>query len=131
MSGPKPGSLVHVELASTNPAATRKFLEKTFSWRFESVPGREYYPFGTPSGPGGAVMPRAEGRPHGVLNCTLSEDIERDIGRVQAAGGRIVGPKEEIPGAGWWVLFEEPGGCVLARYQARTKERGPVARYRT
>lgn len=76
-------------------------------------------------------MPRAEGRPHGVLNYILSEDIERDIGRVQAAGGRIVGPKEEIPGVGWWVLFEEPGGCVLALYQARTKERGPVARYRT
>lgn len=76
-------------------------------------------------------MPQADERPKGVLNYILSEDIERDIGKVKEAGGRIVRPKEEIPGVGWWALFEEPGGCTLALFQARTKERGPVARYRT
>lgn len=129
--GSKPGGLVHVELASANPVATRRFLEETFSWRFEVVPGLEYSPFGTPSGPGGAVMPQTEERPKGVLNYILSEDIERDIGKVRSAGGRITGPREEIPGVGCWALFEEPGGCLLALFQPMTEERGPVARYRT
>lgn len=131
MTGPKPGSLVHIELASTNPKATRTFLEEVFDWRFETIPGLEYYPFGMPTGPGGAVMPLSEERPKGVLNYLLSEDIDRDIGRVRAAGGHLLNPKSEIPGVGWWAMFEEPGGCVLALFQARTPDRGPVARYRT
>jgi len=131
MSAPKPGSLVHFEFASTNPKATRRFLEQVLAWRFESVPGLEYYPFGTPSGPGGAVMPLAEERPKGLLNYILSEAIDGDLKKVNGAGGRILTPKTEIPGLGWWAMFEEPGGCILALFQPKTIERGPVARYRT
>ena len=122
---------MHFEFASTNPKATRTFLEQVFAWRFESVPGLEYYPFGTPSGPGGAVMPLAEERPKGLLNYILSEAIDGDLEKVNGAGGRILTPKTEIPGLGWWAMFEEPGGCILALFQPKTIERGPVARYRT
>ena len=130
MSGPKPGSLVHLELASTDPRATRRFLEAVFAWRFETVPGLEYYPFGTPSGPGGAVMPTTE-RPKGVLNYVLSDNLDQDLEKVKASGGRVIGPRTEIPGVGWWAEFEEPGGCVLALFEPKSIERGPVARYRT
>jgi uncharacterized protein len=131
MTHPKPNSLVHIEFASDDPGRTRKFLEDVFSWKFESIPGLEYYPFSTTGGPGGAVMPRSEERPRGVLNYLLSEDIERDARKIEAAGGRVVSPKAEIPGVGWWLLFEEPGHCVLALFETKSNDRGPLTRYRS
>jgi uncharacterized protein len=122
--------LVHFEFASTNPSATRKFLERVFDWKFANVPGVDYFPFGAPSGPGGAVMPASVDRPIGVLNYLLSREIDADLRRIEAAGGRLRVPRTEIPGVGWWAMFEEPGGCVLAIFQAASTERGPIARYR-
>lgn len=130
MSGPRAGSLVHVELASTQPARTREFFETVFGWSFQDLPGLDYHPFSAPSGPGGAVMAPAQERPKGVLDYLLSEDVEADLARVRAAGGRVLGGKQEIPGVGWWALFEEPGGCVLALFEPLSRARGPVARYR-
>lgn len=33
----KPGSFVHIELASTDPERTKKFFEEVFEWDFEST----------------------------------------------------------------------------------------------
>ncbi len=131
MAEPRPGSFVHVELASSDPQRTRAFLEKVFGWKFEAIPGTDYYPFATPIGPGGAVMPPSEDRPKGVLNYLLTEDLEGDLAKIATSGGRVLSPKKEIPGVGWWALSEEPGGCVLALFSPLSRSRGPVARYRT
>jgi len=47
------------ELSSTDPAATRRFLEKVFAWRFESLkfPLGEYLSFEAPGGGRGGVRP--------------------------------------------------------------------------
>ena len=130
MAEPEPGSFVHIEFASTDPRRTRKFLEDVFGWEFQSMPGMEYHVYSTPRGPGGAVMGPAEERPTGVLNYLLSRDIEADVRRIERAGGRILVPKKEVPGVGWWALFEEPTGIALALFQSLSPDRGPEARYR-
>src|SRR6266581_2123171 len=70
------GSMAFSEFSSTEPAATRKFLEKVFGWQFESVkfPMGEYLSFRTPGGGkesragGWRDCPSARGRPgHGEL----------------------------------------------------------------
>jgi predicted enzyme related to lactoylglutathione lyase len=130
MTAPRPGSYVHIEFASTDPARTRKFLEDVFSWEFQSMPGMDYHVYATPFGPGGAVMPPASERPGGVLNYVLSEDLDRDVKKIEAAGGRVLQRRHEIPGVGWWALFEDPTGIPLALFESRSPERGPVARFR-
>ncbi len=131
MAGPKPGGLVHVEFASTDPSRTRRFFEDVFGWSFESMPGLDYHVYATPFGPGGAVMPPATERPGGILNYLLSENLEADVRKIEAAGGKVLIAKHEIPNVGWWALFEDPTGIVLALFQARSPTSGPVARYRT
>lgn len=130
MTGPTPGTFVHVEFASKDPARTRKFLGDVFGWEFQSMPGMDYHVYATPLGPGGAVMGLAEERPPGVLNYVLSSDLEAGVTKIVAAGGKILVAKKEIPGVGWWALFEDPTGIVLALFQSQSPERGPVARYR-
>ena len=129
MPGPEPGVFVHIEFASTDPRRTRKFLEDVFGWTFQSMPGMEYHVYATPLGPGGAVM-EPEERPAGILNYVLSDDLDADLRKIEAAGGKILGPKREIPGVGWWALFEEPTGIALALFESLSPDRGPVARYR-
>ena len=53
------GSMAFSEFSSTDPAATRSFLEKVFDWRFESVkfPMGEYLSFRTPGGGQGGIRP--------------------------------------------------------------------------
>lgn len=131
MTAVKPGSFVHIELASTNPSRTRRFFEDVFGWEFTSMPGMEYHVYATPLGPGGAVMGPTEERPGGVLNYLLSGDIDGDEVRIEEAGGKVLLRKKEIPGVGWWSLFEDPTGLVLALFQSRSPDRGPVARFRS
>lgn len=130
MAGPKRGGFVHIEFASTDPTKTKQFLEKVFGWDFQTIPGLDYHVYATSLGPGGAVMPPAPERPNGVLNYLLSEDLDADVGKIEAAGGKVRVARHEIPGVGWWALFEDPTGIVLALFQARSRESGPIARYR-
>ena len=126
----KPGSFVHIEIASTDPERTRKFLEDVFEWDFEFRPEMEYHTYEAPSGPGGGLMKPMEGQAPGILNYLLSSDIEGDVRKIEEAGGRILQPKMEIPGVGWWALFQEPTGITLALFQSKPMPPRP-ARKRT
>ncbi len=131
MTGPKAGGFVHIEFASSDPGRTRKFLEDVFGWEFQTIPGLDYHVYATPLGPGGAVMPPAAERPNGVLNYLLSGDLEADVQKIEAAGGKVRVAKHEIPNVGWWALFEDPTGISLALFQPRSSTSGPMARYRS
>lgn len=131
MASLKPGTYVHIEFASSDPSRTRKFLEDVFGWEFRSMPGMDYHVYATPLGPGGAVMPPAPERPGGVLNYVLSEDLDADLRKIEAAGGKILLGRKEIPDVGWWALFEDPTGIILALFQSLSPDRGPVARFKS
>lgn len=119
----KPGSFVHIEIASTDPERTRKFLEDVFEWDFEFMPEMEYSTYVAPSGPGGGLMKPVEGQAPGVLNYLLSRDVDADVRKIEEAGGRVLQPKMEIPGVGWWALFQEPTGITLALFEPRMAPR--------
>ncbi len=112
----KPGSIVHVELHSADPAKSKAFYAEIFGWKFTDIPEMEYITFQAPSNPSGGLMRAIDNRVQ-VLNYILSADIDRDMERIQRAGGTILQQKMEIPQMGWWAMFQEPGGTVQALYQ--------------
>ena len=122
MADPKPGSFVHIEIASSDPERTKRFFEDVFEWDFESVPEMNYHTYAAPSPPHGGLMAPMESQHPGILNYLLSHDIDADVKKIQEAGGRLLQPKMEIPGVGWWALFEEPTGIVLALFESRTPD---------
>jgi len=123
----KPGSFVHIEIASSDPERTRKFFEDVFEWDFESHPEMDYHTYAAPSGPGGGLMKPMENQVPGILNYLMSHDIDDDVKKIEASGGRLLQPKMEIPGVGWWALFQEPTGITLALFQANVPPRAPRA----
>ncbi len=126
----KPGSIVHIELHSSDPAKSKNFYGHVFGWKFQEMPQMNYALWQAGSEPGGGLMQTMEGRPPQVLNYILSTNIDTDVAKVGSAGGLILQPKTEIPGphrlpTGWWALFQEPGGTVMALYQGMTPARPP------
>ena len=124
MSDPKAGAVCHVELTSSDLAATRKFLETVFGWKFkkeEMGPGMEYWTFEASNGPGGGLMGPMEGRDPGTLNYILVDSVDAAVKKIKASGGKILMDKQEIPNVGWFATYMIPGGVAQAIYQPKTK----------
>ena len=118
----KPNSVVHVEIHSNAPEKTKAFLKDVFDWKFQDMPEMNYSLFEAPSAPGGGLQ-KAENLPAGIINYILSEDIEGTLKKIQSSGGAVVMPKAEIPGMGWFAVFQDPTGITLALYETAPQPR--------
>ncbi len=125
----KPNSVVHVEIHSNAPEKTKAFLKDVFDWKFQDMPEMNYSMFEAPSAPGGGLQ-KAENLPAGVLDYILSEDIDGTLKKIQSSGGAVVMPKAEIPGMGWFAVFQDPTGITLALYETGPQQRPARARSR-
>jgi uncharacterized protein len=123
----KPNSIVHVEFHSNAPEKTKSFLKNVFGWKFEDMPAMNYSMFTPPSAPGGGVQP-VQNMPAGILDYILSTDIDHTLDKITTAGGSVMMPKTEIPGMGWFAVFQDPTGITLALYEAKPTARQAPAR---
>jgi uncharacterized protein len=115
---PAEGGLAFTELASSDPAATRRFLERVFGWRFRSLqmPMGEYLACEVPGGRGGVRPVRANEDPTSLAYVRVA-DLDAAQRRVLAAGGAIVLPRVDVPSMGSFFWFRVPGGPILACWQ--------------
>ena len=124
----KPGSIVHVEIHSADPTRTKRFFGDVFGWSFEDVPQMNYTMWRAPSAPGGGLQAPMAGQPPQILNYILAKDVSSTASKISSAGGAILIPKTEIPGQGWFAVFREPGGTVLALYENMPRPRARPAK---
>ena len=110
-------NVVHVEIPAVDVEAAGRFYQGLFGWKLQHVPEMNYTMWEDGSGSGGGFPQVSEDNPAGrVLVYIDSEDIEADLKKVEALGGRVLQPKMEIPGTGWFGIFQDPTGNVLALY---------------
>jgi predicted enzyme related to lactoylglutathione lyase len=110
-------NIVHVEIPAANVAGAAQFYETLFDWKMQHVPEMNYTMWADGSGSGGGFNEVSVENPVGqVLVYIDSDDIEADLKKVEKLGGTIVQTKMEIPGTGWFGLFKDPTGNVLALY---------------
>ncbi len=111
-------TMAFTELASADPAATRRFLEKVFGWSFEQVKmlGGEYLSFEAPGGRGGIRPTRPKELP-GSTNYVRVQDLDAALAKVTGSGGEVVLSRVDVPGMGSFFWFRVPGGPVMACWQ--------------
>src|SRR3954453_18940602 len=107
--------IAHFAINADDPAASLRFYEALFGWRFEpwGPPGffrmqRESGPvIGLPQGRdvGGGRVPGFEGP-------VASDDVGAAAEAVLANGGRVLMERTAIPGVGELIFFEDPAGNV-------------------
>jgi predicted enzyme related to lactoylglutathione lyase len=114
-------SIVHVEIASKDPKASTKFYSEVFGWKTEVAEQFNYYQFIPDGGPGGAFVTPGEGvegpEKNGVLIYIGTDDVDSSLAQVEAHGGKVLTPKTEIPGTGWFGVFSDPSGTKVAVFQ--------------
>jgi hypothetical protein len=118
--------VVHFEIPADDVTRARAFYEKTFGWTIKQFPmpagGPEYYGVTTrkkgEDGIDGGLMKRnMPGQP--FANYVSVKSIDDFNEKIQANGGVIVMPKQEIaPGMGWIAVFKDPEGNLMGLHQA-------------
>jgi len=79
-----------------------------------------YITFDAEGGPGGGFNPTEDGdtNPGDILIYIQTENIEASLAEIEAAGGKTLTPKSEIPGIGWYALFADLTGNRVGLYMS-------------
>lgn len=121
--------VVHFEMPFENADRVATFYRTVFGWRMEML-GAEMGSYvlattadkdSTPDAPRGAInggfFPKSPDSPAHPSVVIGVEDIRKWIGKVNQAGGKVVGEPIEIPGVGQYVHFLDPEGNQLSMLQ--------------
>lgn len=112
------GAFCHIEIPTTDMAASETFYGSLFGWQFEPMM-EGYHGYSTPEGFGGAftamVSVSADSGPVIYIYCA---DIDSMLPRIEAAGGSIHIGRTPIPGVGWFSWFKDCCGNTLGLFSA-------------
>jgi len=111
--------IVHWELMVGDLERSKAFYGALFDWRFDesSFPGYTVIDVGE-EGRGGGMMERPPDAPGFALNTYFGvEDVEATLAKAEAAGAKVVVPKTEIPGIGFWAMFLDLDGIPMCLFE--------------
>ncbi|HTE27990.1 VOC family protein [Flavitalea sp.] len=111
-----------IEIPVTEPERARKFYEAVFEFKIVDMEvGTESYAcFPNKNGDGfsGALVQyefTIPGRQGPLVYLNAYNNIDSMLERIESAGGKVIEPKKEIaPGFGFFALFEDSEGNMLA-----------------
>lgn len=108
-----PHPVIHAEIRSTDPDATREFFGELFGWTYSegAFPGYTFVDIGVDGAPATAIGP-VQGGEDAVLFFVGVEDVAATLARAEQLGGRIVQPTQEVPGVSFGVLADAQGHLV-------------------
>ncbi len=119
---PVVGKPVWIDLASSDPAASRAFYARLFGWTIEVNPDPQY---------GGYAIARAGGRDVAGIGGTQAPgaptawsvyigtaDADDLAGKVAAAGGTVVAPPFPVGDQGRIAVFQDPSGAFISAWEA-------------
>ena len=120
--------IVHVEIASADDAQARDFYSALLGWKAQEIPMSEdftYTMFNNGVDLGVALSPVGEGvKPGDVILYFHSDDLYADMARVPELGGKVILPRQDVPGFGSLGMFLDPTGNRVAFWQSVDAEQG-------
>jgi uncharacterized protein len=99
-------TIVHFDISADNPERAKTFYETLFNWKIELLPGgMNYYMIETADlagvkGIGGGMAKREPGQETGITNFIGVSSVDETVKKVEQLGGKIVVPKQLVPGFG-------------------------------
>ena len=109
---------VHVELNTTDLGKAKAFYGNLFDWKLEDVPNMAYTMIKVGEGTGGGMMSHpVPGAPSAWLAYVMVDDVNASTAKAKSLGATILKDATEIPGVGWFSIFSDPTGAVLALFK--------------
>lgn len=109
-----PHPVIHAEIRSQDPDATRQFFDDLFGWKVASegaFPGYTFIDTGVEGGTYVAISPRQAAEDE-VLFFVGVEDVSATLARAVELGGSIVQPAQHVPGTSFGVFADAQGHKV-------------------
>ena len=109
-----PHPVIHAEIRSQDPDATRRFFADLFGWKVASegaFPGYTFIDTGAEGGPYVAISPR-QGTEDEVLFFVGVEDVAATLKRAEELGGTVVQTEQKVPGTSFGVFADAQGHRV-------------------
>ena len=108
-----PAPIVHFELRSHDPDATRAFFGDLFGWSYSEggLPGYTYVGTGVEDSVPGGIGPVQGGEPMTVFFIGVA-DVEDALRKAVELGGRVVQPATSVPGVTFGLLADAQGQVV-------------------
>jgi predicted enzyme related to lactoylglutathione lyase len=105
--------VVHAEIRSKDPDATRTFFSELFGWTYAdgAYPGYTFVDTGAEGALPTAISP-LQGEADQVLFFVGVEDVDAALAQAERLGGRIVQPTQAVPGVTFGVLADPHGHLV-------------------
>lgn len=112
---------VHIELASTDVAASKQFYGALFDWHLQDVDmggGMIYTLVQVGQGTGGGMMQHpVPGAPSAWLAYAAVADIHEATEKARALGAKVMREVMEVPNTGWLSIIVDPTGATLGLWQ--------------
>ena len=111
-------NIVHIEIPASGRADLAKFYAEMFGWEVQPMDdkGMPYTVWKAGNQCGGFPDVDLDNRPGEVIVYIDSQDIEADLKKIEARGGKTLQGKTEIPGVAWYAWFADPTGNRMALY---------------
>jgi hypothetical protein len=108
-----PHPVVHAEIRSNDPDATRSFFSALFGWSFSdgAYPGYTFVDTGVEGALPTAISP-LQGEADQVLFFVGVDDVEAALAEAERLGGRVVQAAQSVPGVTFGVLADPQGHLV-------------------
>jgi predicted enzyme related to lactoylglutathione lyase len=105
--------VVHAEIRSADPEATRAFFSELFGWTYTdgAFPGYTFVDTGVDGALPTAISP-LQGEDDAVLFFVGVADVAATLERAEQLGGRTVQPVQSVPGVSFGVLADAQGHLV-------------------
>jgi uncharacterized protein len=105
--------VIHAEIRSADPDATRAFFSGLFGWTYSdgAYPGYTFVDTGVEGALPTAISP-LQGDADAVLFFIGVDDVEATLEQAEGLGGRIVQPMQTVPGVTFGVLADPQGHLI-------------------
>jgi predicted enzyme related to lactoylglutathione lyase len=113
----------HHEWATRDPQRLMSFYGSIFDWKFqEAMPGYHIV-----DGVGGffAIPAEEAMMPVGITNYVNVDDLAAKEALITAAGCQVYKSRQEVPGMGWFTIFGDPDGNMVAMWQSMNPPPAP------
>jgi uncharacterized protein len=119
--------IVHFEIPADDIARAKDFYGSIFGWGLDDMEGMDYTIVRTvdvdeqqmPKEPGainGGMMKRSSDTPAPVITINV-DSVDDALKKVEAGGGSIVRPRQEIPGMGAFAYFKDTEGNTMGLWE--------------
>ena len=105
--------VIHAEIRSTDPDATRAFFSELFGWTYTdgAFPGYTFVDTGVDGTLPTAISP-LQGDGDAVLFFVGVTDVVATLARAEQLGGRTVQAAQSVPGVSFGVLADRQGHLI-------------------